>query len=152
MKFLENTSRIPIDTPTTIAIVLAVIAAGIILTILTGFTHIRKGSVAIIEKTGVFVGIFRSGWHFFTPLTARRVGMYKLGENVRKVENKNDEYIITYEIEDIKKFHYEGHHDVESVLRACLNDRFSNLGDALTSRLNFIGIKFIKLEKVKKEK
>lgn len=126
-----------------------VIAIGVLLFALTGFIRVKKGHVAIIEKTALFVGIYRSGLYYFAPLLYRRVGMYPTKEITRHFVINRQGYILTYQIVNFKKYHYEGHHDIESVLKASLNDNADNLTMALIERSKRIGVRFIKLEKIK---
>lgn len=131
-------------------IIAGVLLLGGILFFLTGFIHVSKGRVAIIERVGMFVGIYKSGMHYFAPIIYRRVGMYRIGEIKEIYPINRSEYRITYEILDVKKFHYDGHHDVEGILRASLNDSKDNLSEVLTKRFESVGVKFISLERIKK--
>ena len=134
----------------TVIILIIVVLLGIVLFILTGYITIRKGHIAIIEKNGQFVGIYKKGWHYFTPLIYRRVGMYKLGEIRQKIIVGRETYYLTYTIENYYKFHYEGMHDTLGILKSSLNDHFSDLSKSLDTKLKYIGANFVKLEKVKK--
>ncbi len=138
------------STENTILVVLIVIAIGITFFLLTGFIHVKKGYIAIIEKTGEFVGIYHSGMHYFTPLAYRRVGLYKIGVIKRKVLVNRDYYYITFEILDYYKFHYEGKHNVDGALKSALNDRFTDLSSSLNAKFKNMGATFIKLEKIKR--
>lgn len=136
----------------TIIILIIVIILGIILFILTGYIIVKKEHIAIIEKNGQFVGIYKKGWHYFTPLIYRRVGMYKLGEIRQKIIIDRETYYLTYTIENYYKFHYEGKHDTLGILKSSLNDRFNDLSKSLDVKLKYIGANFIKLEKVKRRR
>lgn len=129
-------------------IMLAIVILGIILFALTGFIVVKKKCVAIIEKVGNFVGVYKPGIYYFAPLLYRRVGMYRMDQIDKIIAINKQEYKLKYEIEDVKIFHYIGKHDVESILVASLRDNNDNLSDVLSKRYNQIGVKFISLEKI----
>ncbi len=129
-------------------IMLGIVVLGIILFALTGFIVVKKKCVAIIEKVGNFVGVYKPGLYYFAPLLYRRVGMYRMDEIEKILEVNKQEYKLKYEIEDVKMFHYIGKHDVESILVASLRDDNDNLSETLSKRYKQIGVKFISLEKI----
>lgn len=102
------TTSIP-DTGWFWVILIAIILLGVILFYLTGFIHIHKGYIGIIEEMGEFKGVFKPGFYYFHPLYGRRVGMYKTGLHVQDIIFKKDLYRISYYIDDVKVFHYAGH-------------------------------------------
>lgn len=128
---------------------LGILLLGGILYALTGFIHVCKGRLAIIERAGQFVGIYKPGWYYFAPVLYRRVGMYRVGEVKERFLIRRVEYQITYEIIDIKQYHYVGKHDIEGVLSATLKDSRNELSDVMTRRCNDIGVRFIQLEVIK---
>lgn len=130
-------------------IFLGVFLLGGLLFFLTGFIRVYKGRVAIIERVGQFVGLYKPGIYYFAPILYRRVGMYRVGEIKEKYLINRVDYQITYEIEDVKQYHYVGHHDIEGILRATLLDSKDNLSEALIKRYKEVGVKFITLEKLK---
>lgn len=130
-------------------IFLGVFLLGGLLFFLTGFIRVYKGRVAIIERVGQFVGLYKPGIYYFAPILYRRVGMYRVGEIKEKYLINRVDYQITYEIEDVKQYHYVGHHDIEGILRATLMDSKDNLSDALIKRCKEVGVKFMTLEKLK---
>lgn len=87
-------------------VALIAIALGIILMILTGFIHVKKGYIAIIEKLGVYHGTYKPGFHYFAPFVYRRVGMYK--NSPSEIELTINATIIRIKIVvlDFKKYHY----------------------------------------------
>ena len=125
--------------------VIAILLMGILLFILTGFIHVKKGFAAIIEKTGRYCGTYQAGLYYFVPLLMRRVGMYKLGECHRFVElDRQKGYFVDYEIMDIKLFHYSGH-DIEALVRLARNESPDDLAVSLKTRCPTIGARFISI-------
>ena len=131
-------------------VIVSILVVGAILFFLTGFIIVKKNHIAIIEKAGQFEGIYESGWHYFRPLLYRRAGMYKKGEAQIKLEINRINYLLTYEIIDVKKFHYEGNHDFLGIVKASLKEDKTKISDYLINRFNLVGVRFIKLEKLKK--
>jgi hypothetical protein len=149
MKVFENASPL---TPLQFGLIfLGILVLSAILFILTGFIHVKKGRVAIIERVGLFVGIFKPGFYFFAPIVYRRVGMYRVGEIKENYEYKRENYRLSYEIVDVKTYHYIGKHDIEGILMATLKDS-DTLSETLTKRCEKIGVRFIQLEKLKSAK
>lgn len=130
-------------------IMIAILALGAILFFLTGFIKVKKGRVAIIERIGNFIGIYKPGIYYFFPLLYRRVGMYKVGEFKEIYEIDRIQYQVTYEIVDIKKYHYVGKHDMYGIIKASLKDSKDNLSEAIIRRSELVGVRFVKLEKLK---
>ena len=131
-------------------IFIGVALLGGLLFFLTGFIRVWKGRVAIIERAGLFVGLYKPGIYYFAPIVYRRVGMYRVGEIKEVYLINRVDYQITYEIVDVKQYHYVGHHDIEGILRASLLDSRDNLSEALQKRCEEVGVKFITLERIKK--
>ena len=78
--------------------------------------------------------------------------MYRVGEIKETYLINRVDYRITYEITDVKQYHYVGHHDIEGILRASLMDSRDNLSETLIKRCEEVGVKFITLEKIKQPK
>jgi hypothetical protein len=128
----------------------SVVVAGIILFVLTGFINIKKGFVAIIERTGRYIGTYQAGLRYFLPLADRRVGLYKLGECRRLVEiDRYTSYFLDYEVRDFKLFHYSGH-DLDGLVRLALNESPNDLSLSLKSRCHSIGVRYINIHVNKK--
>ena len=134
-----------------LVIVLVVVIGGLFLFTLTGFIHVSKGRVGVIERVGNYVGTYKSGLYYFVPVLYRRVGYYKIGETFQKFQIGRKEYIIRYEIENFKTFHYIGKHDVYGIVNASLKEPTDDLSKLLIDRFNLIGVRFISLEVVKRK-
>ncbi|MFA5687416.1 MAG: hypothetical protein WCZ47_04705 [Bacilli bacterium] len=132
-------------------IILGCIAfVGVILFILTGFIRVKKGFVAVIEKMGLYTGTYQSGFHYFPPLTSRRVGLYKLGEVKRLVEvDRFKSFFLTYEIMNFKDFHYKGH-DLDSLVKLAYKENPLDLESSLKRTCPLLSVRFIKIEVNKK--
>ena len=59
-------------------------------------------------------------------------------------------YIIKYEINNFKQFHYVGNHDTLGIVKASLSEKDADLSKLLTTRFKLVGARFISLQKVKK--
>lgn len=130
-------------------IIIGIILLGGLLFALTGIIKVKKGYKAIIERVNEFYDIKETGFYYFPPLIYRRAGMYKIGEIKRNILVKRDEYQIIYIIEDIKKYHYIGKHDIESIIEKALKEKNIDLSSYITDRCELIGVRFISLSKIK---
>lgn len=128
---------------------LGILLLGGILYALTGFISVKKGRVAIIERVGQFVGLYKPGLYYFAPMLYRRVGMYRVGVIKDQYLINRIDYQLTYEIIDVKIYHYVGKHDIEGILRASLKDSRNDLSNVMNKRCEAIGVKFIQLEIIK---
>ena len=133
-----------------ILVVLGVLLLGALLFMATGFIIISKNRVGIIEKMGKYIGTYKSGLYYYLPLMVRRVGYYHIGETKQKVRVNAKNYIVRYEIENFKTFHYEGNHDVLGIVTSCLNAKTDDLSKLLIERFNQVGARFISLEIIKR--
>ena len=128
---------------------LGILLLGGILYALTGFISVKKDRVAIIERVGQFVGLYKPGLYYFAPMLYRRVGMYRVGVIKDQYLINRIDYQLTYEIVDVKIYHYVGKHDIEGILRASLKDSRNDLSNVMSKRCEAIGVKFIQLEIIK---
>lgn len=131
-------------------IMLIIVLTGLALFFLTGFTYVRKNRIAVIERLGMFTGLYKHGLYYFMPLVYRRVGYYRIDEISEIYKINKEKYRITYEIIDVKKFHYIGNHNVLVILEKNINNS-DNLSASLKENYNQIGVKFIRLERIIKE-
>ncbi len=132
-------------------IVLIILTIGVLLFLLTGFIVVKKGQIAIVERLGLYVGTYKSGIRYFAPLIYRRVGMYPIGVLTKKVDvSRFDSIFVKYEILDVKKYHYVGHHDIDGIIRLALNEKRLDDGEYMTSQFKKIGVRYISNEKMKK--
>jgi regulator of protease activity HflC (stomatin/prohibitin superfamily) len=127
-------------------IVLSILCFGIILFFITGFIRIKKGCVAIIERMGMYVGTYQHGLRYFMPLVYRRVGMYKMGVTNREVDiSRYEKSNVTYEIMDVKLFHYSGH-DFDGIVRIAYRDHKDNMDAYLKDAFQKVGVDYITQE------
>ena len=134
-----------------LAIIIAIlIVLSIVAFFLTGFIFVSKQRVAVIEKVGNYIGTYDSGLYYFFPLLYKRAGYYKKGITEQKLKIENETYIVKYQIENYKQWHYVGNHDSFGIVRSSLLRKDEDLSKLLIERFNLAGAKFITLEKMKK--
>lgn len=131
-------------------IVASILLVGLILFLCNGFLFIGKGRVGVIERIGNYVGTYKKGLYYFTPLLYRRVGYYKVGETLQRFRLERKQYQIKYEIKNYKTWHYVGHHDVLGIVSASLKEKDADLSKLLIERFSLVGVRFISLEIIKK--
>lgn len=124
-------------------IALSILLLGIILFFLTGFVKIKKDSIAIIERMGMYVGTYREGIRYFLPLIYRRAGMYKIGETSRDVDiSRYEKSHVNYEIMNVKLFHYSGH-DFDGIIRIAYRDYKNDMDTYLKDAFLKVGVRYI---------
>ncbi len=133
-------------------VVVVILFVSALLFMCTGFIVVSKGRVGVLERMGNYIGTYKSGLYYFTPLLYRRVGYYKTGEIVQRFKIDKDNYLVRYKIENFKTFHYVGVHDVVNPIKTALKFHQEDLSKDLIERFNNIGAKFISLEKIKKQR
>lgn len=139
-----------IETWIVVVVVVGVLLLGFLLFMATGLIIINKSRVGIIEKMGKYIGTYKPGLYYFLPLLYRRVGYYHQGETIQKLKIDKKNYIVKYEIENFKTFHYLGNHDVYGIVNSALKSNSEDLSKILIEKFNYIGAKFISLEIIKK--
>ena len=130
-------------------VLVLVLVGGIILSILllllVGTYIVKKGCVIIIEKYDEFYKICPKGWYFFLPVKYRRVGYYRIEEQTRVITLGNQNKIaLTYQIEDVKKYHYSKIRIEDYIEQIRLNNEVIDK-ELLINELNKIGIKYISI-------
>ncbi len=138
------------DGLTLLYVVLGIIALGALLYLYNCFIKVSKDRVAIIERMGIYLGTYGKGWHFFNPLTTRRVGYYKLGTTEVIFYINRDKYSVKFDILNFKDYHYIGAHDAIGICKASLQDSKDNLSETLIKRFEKVGCKFVSLDKILK--
>lgn len=144
MKFIVATL---LGIPEVVAIVSAiVIVLGIAIFLCTGFIHVKKDHIAIIERVDVYVGMQKKRWAYYTPIVYRRAGYYYLGTNQRDMTLPNEiKARLFYKIDDVLLYHYSGH-DIKSTIDRYyfLNGNRLNV-DILKQALTSIGLVFVEI-------
>ena len=100
----------------------SILVVGSTLWLLSGIIHVKEGTIAVIEKKGLYVGTYTKRWLFFFSPAYEAVGMYPLTPISLTLEIQNRTYHITYQILDAKTFHYSGH-DVPWAISLALRDK-----------------------------
>ena len=122
------------------------IVLGAIIFFLAGLYRVPKNHAIVIEKARDFYCVYDSGVHFKMPIAYQRVGVYCIVPQIKKyVANNGNSLDITYQIIDVKLFHYSNisfdalmrkiEKENSEINLTILNDYFSKYG------LKFINIK-----------
>ncbi len=149
--FMDNFLYSLLSMPAIIAITaIIVILLGVAIFLLTGFIHVKKGYIAIIERVDIYVKMSKKRWNYFPPILYRRAGYYFLGINDREINLPNGvKAKLFYEIKDVLLYHYSGHNIKAAIDRYYfLNNNHLNI-DILKDALNSIGINFIEIVEIK---
>lgn len=116
---------------------------GALIFFLSGIYKVKKDRVMVIEKLEQFYGLYSEGTYFFMPLIYKRKGVYtivKMEKDVR-IEGLR-EMTITYQVVDVKKYHY-----YDGDVTKCVEETYKNNPDldeeTLRAELEGIGIKYL---------
>ena len=97
-------------------ILLIALVIGILFIIFSGTFYVRKEHVAIFEKLYKYHRTHKHGLHMMTPFITHCVGRYPSTIQRVKFTFKTYDIYLTYQIEDFKAYHYNGHNFKEYLL------------------------------------
>ncbi|MCR5505698.1 MAG: hypothetical protein K6F07_01730 [Bacilli bacterium] len=124
------------------------VALGLVFFFLAGVHKVKKNYAVIIEKAGEYYKTFDEGWHFAFPIIYQRVGLYCIIPQVRRYTTlKGNRLSITYQIEDVKTFHY-CHMQLEVIMRKIEEENSEIDFAVLESTFARYGLKFINIKRV----
>ena len=124
------------------------VVVGFLIFLLAGLYKVKKGYAAIVEKAGEYHHTLDSGWHFAMPIAYQRVGLYCVLPQIRRYTTKaGNKLSITYQIEDVKTWHYS-HTELEVVMRKMEEENEEINLDILKKNFTKYGLKFINIKKV----
>ena len=125
----------------------ATLLTSVILFFVSGIYRVKKDQVMIIEKAEKFYQACPEGKYYFMPIAYKRKGIYPLLPLEKDLHLKNGNVLlITYQIEDPKKFHYSSR-DIELEINKAVEENEEMSKEILESTLNNIGVKFINIRK-----
>lgn len=125
----------------------AVILIGIGIFLLAGVHRVPKNHAIIIEKMKEFYCVYDSKTHFKMPIIYQKVGVYCIVPQVRKyVANNGNSLDITFQIEDVKTYHYLGV-TFEEIMRKIEKENSEINLTILTDTFSKYGLKFINIKK-----
>lgn len=126
-------------------LILSILAAGILLFILTGFIGVKKGWVAVVEKKGLYAGTYTKRWVYFFRFAYEAVGRYPLFPIAQTLEINGKKFDIIYSILDVKTFHYSGH-DIPSAARIAFKDKTAPTVGQVKDMIRTIGCECIEVK------
>lgn len=134
-----------------IAILIAIPSAiliGLLIFFLAGLYRVPKNHAIVIERMKEFHCIFDKGTHFKMPILYQKVGTYCIVPQIRRyTANNGNKLEITYQIVDVKKYHYS-YIKLEDLM-ARIEKENSEIGlTVLTDKFESYGLKFIGIKKV----
>ena len=123
------------------------VVLGALIFFLAGVHKVRKGYAAIIERTGAYQRTIYEGWHFALPIVHQRVGLYCILPQIRRYNTKQGNRLsVTYQIEDVKKYHYSNI-QLEVIMRKIEEENEEINLEVLESTFTKYGLKFINIKK-----
>ena len=144
MTMLTNLSTLDIVIIITIPSALLI---GLLLFFLAGVYRVPKNHAIVIEKMKEFHCIFDKGTHFKMPIVYQKVGTYCIVPQIRRyTANNGNKLEITYQIVDVKKYHYNYIKLEDLMARTEKENSEINL-TVLTDKFVAYGLKFIGIKK-----
>ena len=123
------------------------ILLGAFIFFLAGLYHVKEDYCIIVEKARSYYKTYGHGWHFKWPIVYQRVGLYCIAPQVRTYVAKNGNKLsITYQIEDVKKYHYSGI-KFETLMSVIEKENSEITLSTLENKFNEYGLKFINIKK-----
>ena len=144
MTILANLSKLDIAMLISIP---SAILLGALIFFLAGLHRVPKNHAIIIEKAKEFYCVYDKGAHFKMPIAYQKVGIYCIVPQVRKyTANNGNNLDVTFQIEDVRKYHYSGMTFVDIMQKIEKENSEINL-TILTDTFNQYGLKFISINK-----
>ena len=115
--------------------------------LLAGVHRVPKKHAIVIERVREFYCIYDKGTHFKFPIIYQKVGVYCIVPQIRVYTAKNGNKLdITYQIEDVKKYHYN-FKSIEDIMQDVEkeNDEINLI--LLQEAFSKYGLKFINVKK-----
>ena len=123
------------------------IIIGAIIFFIAGLHRAPKNHAIVIEKAREFYCVYDSGIHFKMPIVYQRVGIYCTAPQVRRYKAQNGNALdITFQIVDVKKYHYNFIRFEDLMARIEKENSEINL-TVLTDKFANYGLKFINIKK-----
>ena len=120
---------------------------GLLIFFLAGLYRVPKNHAIVIEKARDFYCVYDSGVHFKMPIAYQRVGVYCIVPQIKKyVANNGNSLDITYQIIDVKLFHYSNI-SFDALMRKIEKENSEINLTILTDYFNKYGLKFINIKK-----
>ena len=133
-----------------IAILISIPSAlliGCLIFFFAGLHRVPKNHAIIIERAKEFYCVYDSGTHFKMPIAYQKVGVYCIAPQTRKyIANNGNSLDITYQIEDVKLYHYSGV-KFEDLMRKIEKENSEINLTILTDNFAKYGLKFINIKK-----
>ena len=133
--------------------IVLIISAGVALLIgaliffFAGLYRVPKNCAIVIEKAREFYAVYDKGTHFKMPIVYQRVATYIIVPQTRRyVANNGNAIDITFQLEDVKKYHYS-FIKFEDLMKRIEKENSDINITVLTDSFNRYGLKFISAKK-----
>ncbi len=134
-----------------IAIIISIPSAiiiGLLIFFLAGLHRVPKNHVIVMEKARNFYCIYEKGTHFKMPIAYQKAGVYCVVPQTRTYTANNGNHLdITYQIVDVKLYHYSGLR-FEDIMHKIEKENSEINLTTLTDNFNKYGLKFINIKKI----
>ena len=126
---------------------LGAVVIGLLIFFFAGLHHVPKNHAIIIEKAREFYALYDKGFHFKAPIAYQKVGTYCIVPQTRGyIANNGNHLKITYQVEDVKKYHYS-YITFEDLMRKIEKENSEINHTVLVNTFNQYGLKFISIDR-----
>ena len=122
------------------------LAIGAFLLLLSGFTLVPSGMIAVTEKIQKPARILKSGLHYLIPFAERKVGQYRCDAQTIRGDFPPFVLDLKYQIDDANKYHYSGHDFTVVLTEKLMSVPAGEFTDIVRSTANDYGIKILELQ------
>lgn len=89
-------------------VIVSALALGTALFFLSGILRVKRGTIVVVERIGLFYRTYLPGYYYLRPLVYRRVGIYPLTIIHETLNLKEVKIEIRLKLVDVKTYHYSG--------------------------------------------
>ena len=116
---------------------------GALIFFISGIYKVKENKMMVIEKVEQFYKVCPPGTYFFMPIIYKRKGVYTMTPMEKDIHIENGKtLIITYQVIDVKKYHYTTESIEEKINEANkVNIEMSN--EILKETLEEMGLKYL---------
>ena len=126
-----------------------VLLLGVGIFFLSGVYKVKKNQMMLVEKVEQFYKIVGPGTYFFMPIIYKRKGVYTITPMEKNIHIENGRnLIITYQVEDVKLYHYTKE-SIEEKVNEANNNNSEMSNEILTNTLKEMGLKYLGIREKK---
>ena len=116
---------------------------------LSGVYHVKKNQNMLVEKVEAFYKIVGPGTYFFMPIIYKRKGVYTMTPMEKDIHIENGKtLIITYQVNDVKLYHYTKE-SIEERVNQANKENLEMSNEILKKTLEEMGLTYLGIREKK---